>query len=259
MRRILFPVVMVALVSNLIACSDGPEGPTGPKGDQGSIGLPGNTGATGATGATGPQGEQGPPGASLNGTTYVARFNSPTEIKNWLKGDTGSSEVVNGALILRGDSTTTYLTTIEPITIFDGDIDVQVEVTEVGGSGEYGLYLRTKKGGDGYGFLLDGEGRCFFAKWLTTGTGNGPTNLFNMNISNQINQGANVLRVSVEGFSYSLYVNGGKVGEVADSTYVGGRIGVMAGSSRAASFDNLSVTKVEVNPLTKPVVANPIF
>ena len=130
------------------------------------------------------------------------------------------------------------------------DVAIKVRSQQVTGpsndNNDYGVICRVHPDGQGYFFLISGDG--FFAILRADGT-DSFEHLIDWTPSNVINKGnnANDIVATCEGDSLSLRVNGELLASVSDTRYRSGDIALTATSYEAEStevhFDNLEVTR----------------
>ena len=245
-------LLLVGLVAlTLMAC----EGPTGPQGEKGSKGDSGPVGPQGFDGPQGPQGEQDAPGIS-GGTTYLAEFSERSEINTWFKGSAGQWDFDKGRVIISGSVDSVYME-LGSTREFKRNLDITVDSELLPSDStyvEYGvMFLHSRDGA--YGFMLNGQEKYALLKWgSTTGTGRTPRDLIGWTNSSAIrNNSRNTLRILIVGARISLYINNSWVNTIEDGSLNAGVIRLAARSGTTIAFDNLYITQIETQPLTKPV------
>jgi hypothetical protein len=120
------------------------------------------------------------------------------------------------------------------------DLDMRVTAMQVSGSpgNGYGLIFHRDSTADGYVFVVDGLGEAWFATltaWkVTLRSDFGAVPAFKSGPGGQ-----NILRVIVSGSNFTFYVDGTRVGQVTDTTYISGWSGLYSGGSGLdAAFTN---------------------
>ena len=127
------------------------------------------------------------------------------------------------------------------------DLDIEVETLQAIGpkddNNDYGVGCRVQDGGNGYYFLISGDGYYSIGIY----TDSGYSNLVDWEQSDAINMGnaTNHLRAVCNGSSLDLYVNGEHLASTHDSTFSSGDIALEATSYESDQtqvyFDNLIV------------------
>jgi hypothetical protein len=123
------------------------------------------------------------------------------------------------------------------------DFDTSVTVSQVAGplDQEYGLGFRHAISGSYDVFLITSDGHAEFSKlfggqWIQITHDWQPTR-FNRGLNTK-----NSLRVVGHGSTFSFYVNGAELGQVQDSTYARGTVGVFSGEYGVdAAYTNFEV------------------
>jgi hypothetical protein len=124
-----------------------------------------------------------------------------------------------------------------------GDASVSVQARQLHGTGDYpfGLVFRRASQGNYYSFDIDSNSDWVFGKSV-----NGTFSpISDWQASNAINGGLNVtntLLVRAHGSHFDFFVNSQQVGQADDSTFTSGRVGVEAGNTIQAVFNNFKVT-----------------
>jgi len=232
---------VVVLLVGLIGC----EGPTGPPGQQGEKGTKGD------------RGDVGPPGEpGMGGTVFAAEFGAPSEISAWTKTSKGGTWEVSGGKLSLTSTSDKYYQSVFSSKSFSGDLDITTSCRWVDGDGNFGIWFFRGQNG-GYGFLLSPVGSYSFGSWVPSPEG-GDSYVFSAIIGETSKAviepyGTNTLHARVRGSLITLFVNGKQVGEAVDSTSSQGVVGLMVAPRTTAAFDNLYVTEITTQPLTKPV------
>ena len=178
----------------------------------------------------------------LTNTVVEARFgfNSADEIAGWSENEiSGSWQVMNGHLLVTGDSTGYF--EVGPENTFSGDIEISVLTEWMDGIDNhfYGVSFHVTEDG-GYEFGIAGDGHYSFWEWDDSSAPFVP--LIDWTYSSVVNKrGRNTLRVVTSGPRFMLSINDTRVGTVVDSTYTQGIIGLGVGSSQQVVFDNLFI------------------
>lgn len=131
-----------------------------------------------------------------------------------------------------------------PVAIPTGDITVSVNVKEVSGSNDFpfGIVLR-RSGENYYAFEVDARGDWAFFKSETNATRYVKLRDFTANAA--IRKGlnaSNALKVVARDNMFSCYVNGTLVGQVTDSSYTNGQVGLISEKYEAV-FTNILITQ----------------
>lgn len=128
-----------------------------------------------------------------------------------------------------------------PTTISSPNVTISVNVKEVNGSNDFpfGIVLR-RSGQNYYAFEIDSQGDWVFFKAETNNNNYFKLHDFTGNAA--IHTGLNVsntLKVVVRENVFSCYVNGVLVGQVTDSSYVSGQVGLISEKYEAVFTDFL--------------------
>ena len=130
---------------------------------------------------------------------------------------------------------------VAPTTIPEGNITVSVNVKEVSGSNDFpfGIVLR-RSGQQYYAFEIDSQSQWVFFK--ATSASAKDTTLHTYTTNAAIHKGlnvANALKVVIRGNVYACYVNNTLVGQVTDSSYSSGQVGLISEKYEAVFTDML--------------------
>jgi hypothetical protein len=125
--------------------------------------------------------------------------------------------------------------------------DVNVHVVQLRGSTElfYGIVLRSVPSQHYYLFGIDGNGKWVFVN--VPGTGRPPVSVIAPTLDGAIHTGihsANTLEVRMKGAHFDFFINGIKVGEINDSHYTTGQIGLSGEDGVEVVYTDLSIVKV---------------
>jgi hypothetical protein len=136
------------------------------------------------------------------------------------------------------------------------DVVISVQATLVSQdlADSYGIMCRANpdNNGDGYYFLIGGDGSYSIAKGV--GGENGSVDSIQSDMSYEINPGqdTNIIQVVCAGDYLGLYVNGQYVISTHDTDYTQGYAGIAVavqdGSMIDANFDNLTITDLTPDP-----------
>lgn len=232
-------MLLLILAMALIGC----EGPTGPDGPQGEAGEQGDRGPAGLPGQRGE-----------SDVTYVARFNSASEIATWQKDDLGAWRVEGGRLFVSGS--TESMMRVRSSAEFAGDVEISLDTEWVQGVDNdlYGIEFRSGFTGTAYAFGITAAGQYAVFRW-DGGSGNPAITLRSWTSHSSIEAwGQNTLRVVAGGQQLEFLVNGVIVDQLADDTHSGGWVGATVGGLQEVAFDNLSVREINTQPLLKPAI-----
>jgi hypothetical protein len=127
------------------------------------------------------------------------------------------------------------------------DADIKVHVTQLSGSTElfYGIVLRSTPGEHYYLFGIDGNGKWLFVN--VPSTSQLPVSLIAPTLDGAIHSGVkevNALEVKMKGSHFDFFINGTKVGEINDSHYAAGQIGLSGEDGVEVVYTDLSIVKV---------------
>ncbi|HEX9035364.1 MAG TPA: hypothetical protein VF808_00065 [Ktedonobacterales bacterium] len=123
----------------------------------------------------------------------------------------------------------------------DATISVRVKQSQGPGRLPFGIEFRVTPEFDSYAFAIDNAGHAYFLKWLGRGeefiiaAASNPAIQSGLNVSN-------VLEVRASGSHFVFLVNGVAVGQVDDTTYSSGRVGLLNNEHMEVVFTNLRVT-----------------
>jgi hypothetical protein len=112
------------------------------------------------------------------------------------------------------------------------DLDMRVTVSEVSGplNDGYGLIFRYQSTGSLYVFAITSDGQAWFDT-INAGKTTQQKRLWNpTNFARGLNS-PNTIRVIARGSAFTFYVNGVQVGQVTDSTYAQGYVGLYSGAN----------------------------
>ena len=130
---------------------------------------------------------------------------------------------------------------IAPTTIPEGNLTISVNVKEVSGSNDFpfGIVLR-RSGQQYYAFEIDSQSEWVFFK--ATSASAKDTTLHTYTTNAAIHKGlnaTNTLKVVIRGTVYACYVNGTLMGQVTDSSYSSGQVGLISEKYEAVFTDML--------------------
>jgi hypothetical protein len=229
------------LLCFILACK-GPDGPVGPQGTEGERGERGERGPRGT------QGVGGIDGLSAN-RVYSNSFQNIGAIASWIKSgaEIGTWRIEDGRVILRGG--TDFLMQIFSSTEFNQNLEISVDTEWVSGVSDfdYGILLH-KKGSGMYGFGISGNGAFILSRW--DGPDLAPIAIIEWTFEPNFDQrGSNSLRIHVIDGLIKCYVNGVLVGQVLDSRYTSGNVGLYVNRAQEVAFDNMQVTLLDAPSL----------
>jgi hypothetical protein len=127
------------------------------------------------------------------------------------------------------------------------DADVKVTVLQLSGSTDlfYGIVVRSTPEQHYYLFGIDGYGRWLFVD--VHSPSQPPTTLVAPTLDNAVNTGlhqTNSLELRMTGTDFQFFINGKKVGEMKNSQYAAGQIGLSGEDGVEVVYTNLSIVKV---------------
>jgi hypothetical protein len=127
------------------------------------------------------------------------------------------------------------------------DADIKVAVVQQSGSTElfYGIVLRSTPREHYYLFGIDGNGKWLFVN--VPSTSQLPVNVIAPTLDSALHSGlheVNTLEVKVKGSHFDFFINGAKVGEINDSHYATGQIGLSGEDGVEVVYTDLSIVKV---------------
>jgi hypothetical protein len=127
------------------------------------------------------------------------------------------------------------------------DADIKVSVVQLSGSTElfYGIVLRSTPREHYYLFGIDGNGKWLFVN--VPSTTRLPVSVIAQTLDSAIHSGlhaVNILEVKMKGSHFEFFINGAKVGEINDSHYVTGQIGLSGEDGVEVVYTDLSIVKV---------------
>lgn len=167
----------------------------------------------------------------------------------WLQGrdDIGLTEYSEGGFRIYVASETSAKVSIPRLQFTD--VRIQVEAKKIGGpdDNDFGVVCRYKDQNNFYFFTISSDGYYGIGKYrenelILIG-------MEQMQTTDYIHQGANnnQLRADCIGNTLAFYINGNLVGEVQDSDFTSGDVGLIAGTFKTQGtdilFDNFSVLK----------------
>ena len=125
--------------------------------------------------------------------------------------------------------------------------DITVHVVQLRGSTElfYGIVLRSAPRQHYYLFGIDGNGKWAFVN--VPGTTRLPVSVVAPTLDSAIHNGihqVNTLEVKMKGTHFDFFINGAKVGEINDSHYATGQIGLSGEDGVEVVYTDLSIVKV---------------
>jgi hypothetical protein len=125
--------------------------------------------------------------------------------------------------------------------------DITVHVAQLGGSTElfYGIVLRSAPRQHYYLFGIDGNGKWAFVN--VPGTTKLPVSVIAPTLDSAVHNGihkVNTLEVKMKGTHFDFFINGTKVGEINDSHYATGQIGLSGEDGVEVVYTDLSIVKV---------------
>jgi len=125
------------------------------------------------------------------------------------------------------------------------DFSAQVRVKQISGATNdgYGIVFRHPGQGDGYLFLIDGNGhwsiqKCsgttcsVLANWHTSG------GVIRAGLNEE-----NVVKVTASGSHFVFFANGKQIGQISDSSFTSGDLGLTSGSGNEVVFTNLVINQ----------------
>jgi hypothetical protein len=127
------------------------------------------------------------------------------------------------------------------------DADIKVDVVQLSGSTElfYGIALRSTPREHYYLFGIDGNGKWLFVN--VPSTSQLPVSIIAPTLDGAIHSGlhqVNALEVKMKGSHFDFLINGAKVGEINDSHYAAGQIGLSGEDGVEVVYTDLSIVKV---------------
>jgi hypothetical protein len=127
------------------------------------------------------------------------------------------------------------------------DADITVHVVQLSGSTElfYGIVLRSTPRERYYLFGIDGNGKWLFVN--VPSTSQLPVSVIAPTLDGAIHSGlhvVNTLEVKMKGSHFDFFINGAKVGEINDSHYATGQIGLSGEDGVEVVYTDLSIVKV---------------
>ncbi|MGO8946222.1 MAG: hypothetical protein ACLQUY_00880 [Ktedonobacterales bacterium] len=125
--------------------------------------------------------------------------------------------------------------------------DIKVTVVQQSGPSDlfYGIALRSMPGEHYYLFAIDGDGKWLFVN--VPGMSRPLVDLIDPTLDNAVRAGldqANTLEVKMKGTHFQFSINGIKVGEIDDSHYAAGQIGLSGEDGVAVVYTDLSIVKI---------------
>ncbi len=178
---------------------------------------------------------------------YSDDFSS--EASGWEVGQYSTGTVGYGAGVYRvtsvGNGSTMWGIANQNFT----DLTISVDSVQVSGpandNNDYGVICRLQEGGEGYYFLISGDG--FFS--ILRADSNGFTPLIDWTSTDVVRQGNsdNAIVATCSGSDLSFYVNGQLLASTSDSNYGSGDVALTATSYEETGtevhFDNFTVTQ----------------
>jgi hypothetical protein len=127
------------------------------------------------------------------------------------------------------------------------DADIKVDVVQQSGSTElfYGIVLRSTPREHYYLFGIDGNGKWLFVN--VPSTSQLPVSDIAPTLESALHSGlheVNKLEVKMKGSHFDFFINGAKVGEINDSHYATGQIGLSGEDGVEVVYTDLSIVKV---------------
>jgi hypothetical protein len=127
------------------------------------------------------------------------------------------------------------------------DADIKVDVIQQSGSTElfYGIVLRSTPREHYYLFGIDGNGKWLFVN--VPSTSQLPVSVIAPTLDSALHSGlheVNTLEVKMKGSHFDFFINGAKVGEINDSHYATGQIGLSGEDGVEVVYTDLSIVKV---------------
>jgi hypothetical protein len=127
------------------------------------------------------------------------------------------------------------------------DADIKVSVVQLSGATDlfYGIVVRSTPEQHYYLFGIDGYGRWLFVN--VHSPSQPPTALVPPTLDNAVNSGlhqTNSIELRMKGANFQFFVNGKKVGEINNSQYKAGQIGLSGEDGVEVVYTNLSIVKV---------------
>jgi hypothetical protein len=184
---------------------------------------------------------------SSGGVLFQDDFSDPSS--GWLQGEDslGRTEYYEGSFRIFVASDVAAKVAIPRLQF--SDVHIQVETIKAAGpdDNEFGVICRYQDPDNFYFFTISSDGYYGIGKYR-----NNQLALIGMEKmlpSELIQQGMslNYLRAECVGSTLAFFINGSKVGEVQDSDFKSGDVGLLAGSFRSPGveilFDNFSVLK----------------
>jgi hypothetical protein len=174
-------------------------------------------------------------------------FSDPAS--GWMQGqdDIGLTEYSNGGFRILVNSDVAAKVSIPRLQM--SNVRIEVEAMKIGGpdDNEFGIVCRYQNEDNFYFFTISSDGYYGIGKYKDN-----QVNLIGMEMmqsNDNIHQGTNSnhLRADCVESTLAFYINGTKVGEVQDSDFSTGDVGLLAGTFRDPGvdilFDNFSVQK----------------
>jgi hypothetical protein len=125
------------------------------------------------------------------------------------------------------------------------DFSAQVKVKEISGASGvgYGIVFRHPDQGDGYLFLIDGYGHWSIQKcsgtscstlsdWASSG------GVIHAGINEE-----NVVKVNASGSHFVFFANGKQIGQISDTSFTSGDLGLTSGATNEAVFTDLVINQ----------------
>jgi hypothetical protein len=123
------------------------------------------------------------------------------------------------------------------------DANIKVDARQVAGPTVYfyGIVLRRTSQGNYYEFTIDSNSKWSFGKVVNEKYTDLVTQS-SLTIKGGLNT-TNTLLVRARGSHFAFYVNGAQVGEMDDTTFSSGRVGLVAGTHIEVAYNNFQITR----------------
>ena len=128
------------------------------------------------------------------------------------------------------------------------NVSVKVTVEQLSGSSElfYGIALRSMPRGHYYLFAIDGYGKWSFVE--VPGLNQAPINVIAPALDSAVRSGlhqTNTLQVKMKGSHFQFFINGSQVGDVIDSHFASGQIGLSGEAGVTVVYTDLSIVNAQ--------------